>query len=373
MAKHLLLLSVSAGAGHMRAAEAIAAAARARFPTVQVTHLDVLDYVPREFRKIYSESYIKLVEKLPQLWSFLYTRADQTDRRSMTDRLRRAVEKLNTLRLRREIEQLRPDAIVCTHFLPAELLSRRLAKGAKLPPVWVQVTDFDVHALWIHPHLSGYFVANDELAWRLADRGIERQRIVVSGIAVLPQFAVPLKRSVCAAELGLTPNRFTVLMMAGGAGVGSLDAMAERLLQRPRDIQLVALAGKNAALLTRLRELAGRHPGKLFPLGYTSTVERVMSACDLVITKPGGLSTSECLAKGLPMLLIAPIPGQEERNADYLLECGAALKAVDAASLEYKLDRLLGDAQLLASLRANALRIGQPQAALTVAERVLAD
>ena len=131
--------------------------------------------------------------------------------------------------------------------------------------------------------------------------------------------------------------------MAGGAGVGSLDELAARVLELPEDLQLVALSGRNAQLLKRLQALARNYPGRLFPLGFTTTVERVMTAADLVVTKPGGLSVSECLARHKPMLLVSPIPGQEERNADYLLEAGAAIKSVDAATLVFKLGRLLGD------------------------------
>ena len=199
-------------------------------------------------------------------------------------------------------------------FLPAELLSRQRAQpqkinGKRLPPLWVQVTDFDVHALWVHPHVDRYCVANEEVAFRLADRGVPREKISVTGIPVMPQFSAPLERAVCARELGLAPDKFTVLMMAGGAGVGSLDEMAQRLLRLPDELQLVALAGRNADLLKRLQALAKQHPGKLFPLGFTTTVERVMTAADLVVTKPGGLSVSECLAKQRPMLLVSPIPG----------------------------------------------------------------
>ena len=129
------------------------------------------------------------------------------------------------------------------------------------------------------------------------------------------------------------------------------------LLRLPGDLQLVALAGRNADLLKRLQALAKQHPGKLFPLGFTTTVERVMTAADLVVTKPGGLSVSECLAKQRPMLLVSPIPGQEERNADYLLECGAAIKAVDAATLEFKLAHCSRIARGCAAMSAAAQRI----------------
>jgi len=369
MTEHILVLSVSAGAGHVRAAQAIEAAGAARQPRVRVTHLDLLTLVPREFRALYAEQYIKLVERLPQLWSYLYAKSDRPSRDTLIGKLKRAAEKLNTRRLDAEIAKLAPDAILCTHFLPAELLSRRKAKGGVLPPLWVQVTDFDVHALWVHPHVDRYCVASDEVAFRLADRGVPRDRIAVTGIPVMPQFAAPLERAACARELGIDAGRFTVLMMAGGAGVGSLDDLAGRLLALP-ELQLVALAGRNAPLLKRLRGLAERHPGRLFPLGFTTTVERVMTAADLVVTKPGGLSVSECLAKRKPMLLVSPIPGQEERNADYLLEAGAALKAVDAATLEFKVAALLAAPRRLAAMSEAAHRIGRPGAAREVLDLI---
>jgi processive 1,2-diacylglycerol beta-glucosyltransferase len=368
----LLILSVSAGAGHVRAADAIAAAARAATPAHQTLHLDLLSLVPREFKKLYGEQYIKLVERLPQLWSYLYSKTDRPTRDSFVGKLKRAAEQVNTRKLNVEIEKFAPDAIVCTHFLPAELLSRQKGKGKPLPPLWVQVTDFDVHTLWVQGHVDRYCVANDEVAFRLADRGVPRKNIHVTGIPVMPQFAAPLDRATCAGELGVAADKFTVLMMAGGAGVGSLDELAARLLRLPDDLQLIALAGRNAELLKRLQTLARKHPGKLFPLDFTSTVERVMTAADLVVTKPGGLSVSECLAKAKPMLLVSPIPGQEERNADYLLEAGAAIKAVDGPTLEFKLARLLANPERLRAMSEAAHRIGTPRAAREVVRLISA-
>jgi len=360
------VLSVSAGAGHVRAADAVVKAASTAKPPLIATHLDLLTLVPKDFRKLYGEQYIRLVEKLPQLWSYLYSKTDRPSRDSLVGQLKRAAEKLNTRKLNAEIERLAPDVILCTHFLPAELLSRQKSKGRSLPPLWVQVTDFDVHALWVHSHVDRYCVANEEVAFRLADRGVPRERITVTGIPVMPQFSAPLDRAICAGELGLKPETFTVLMMAGGAGVGGLDTLAERVLRLPDPPQLVALAGRNAELLQRLKALARQHPGKLFPLGFTTTVERVMTAADLVVTKPGGLSVSECLAKQRPMLLVSPIPGQEERNADYLLESGAAIKAVDGATLVFKLANLMAEPARLAAMSAAAARIGRPGAAADV-------
>ncbi len=370
--KKILLLSVSAGAGHMRAAEAIRCHAESFGGAAQATHLDVMDFVPKTFRKLYTDFYIKLVNKAPALWGYLYQFTHDAKPNSSTEKLRRAVERLNTKALRREIERFRPDAIVCTHFLPAELLARMIVKERLDCPVWVQVTDFDLHRLWVQDGMSGYFAANEEVAWRMRTQGIAPERIRVTGIPIMPAFAAPLDRAECARELGADPGRTTFLLMGGGAGLGSMETVATRLLALDGDFQLIVLAGKNAEALAALRKLAQRHPGRLFAQGFTDKVERMMACADLVITKPGGLTTSECLAMGLPMIVNSPIPGQEERNADFLLEQGVALKAVDGVALEYRVKYLLEHPQRLAEMRAKAKALGRPQAGRAVLEAVLA-
>lgn len=159
--------------------------------------------------------------------------------------------------------------------------------------------------------------------------------------------------------------------MGGGAGVGSLASVATRLLALDGDFQLIVLAGKNAQALSALQALAGQYPGRLVAQGFTDQVERLMACADLVITKPGGLTTSECLAMGLPMIVNAPIPGQEERNADFLLEQGVALKAFDAVTLEYRVRLLLGNRTKLADMQGKARALGRPAAARDVLRKVM--
>lgn len=365
------ILSVSAGAGHVRAAEALEAAARRWYPEVETVHLDLMDLVPKLFKKSYADSYVKVVQNLPAFWGYLYARTDRQEADSAMNRLRAAVERLNTRKFRRTMRELAPDHVICTHFLPAQVLSEQIAKSAFDRPVWVQVTDFDVHAMWVHERMTGYFAADGEVAWRLAQRGIPRETVRVTGIPVMPVFGEPHSREARAAELGLDPGRMTLLMMSGGAGVTAIEILAERLLRMEGDFQIVALAGRNERLLADLRALAARHPGRLFPMGFTRTIERVMACSDIAITKSGGLTTSECLAMGLPMIVVSPIPGQEERNANYLLENGAALIAADASALAYRVSRLIAEPECLEALRANARRLGKPEAARRVLETVL--
>ncbi|WP_322028437.1 MGDG synthase family glycosyltransferase [Paraburkholderia sp. J76] len=370
-ATKILLLSVSAGAGHTRAAEAIQAFAQAHPAGVVASHLDVMDFVPSTFRKLYTDLYIEFVTSKPALWGYLYQKTDEADPASLAQKIRRAVERLNCRALLAAIAQYEPDAIVCTHFLPAELLSREIRHGRVQTPVWVQVTDFDLHSMWIVPAMSGYFAASDEIAWRMRMRGIAAERVHVSGIPVMPAFGEAHERAGCAAHAGLDPARLTFMMMAGGAGLSGLDAAAARLLDMDGDFQLIALAGRNEAMLASLQALAARHPGRLFPQGFTHRVDRLMACADLVVTKPGGLTTSECLAMGLPMIVTAPIPGQEERNADYLLEQGVALKAIDADALVYRVRALLDQPERLAGMRQRIAPLGRPQAGRLVLDTVL--
>lgn len=371
MSCDVLLLSVSAGAGHIRAAEAIRATAAAERPGLTVEHLDVMEVVPTLFKRLYADSYLKIINRHPAFWGYLYHASDRARPDSTLTKLRQALERLNTRKLLERIRALAPKVIVCTHFLPAQLLARLRRTSKFATPTWVVVTDFDVHLLWVHEGLSGYCVASEEIAWRVRGRGVGDARIEVTGIPIAPAFADPPGRSACAAELGIDPSRRTILLMSGGHGVGDLAGIAERVLGVPGDHQVVALAGRNADMLARLQAVAAARPGRLFPLGFTTTPERVMACADLAVGKPGGLSTSECLALGLPMLVVSPIPGQEERNADHLLEHGAALKAHDIAGLEYRIRRILTEPGLLPRLAANARASGRPRAAADVLKTVL--
>jgi len=370
-ASKLLILSVSAGAGHMRAAEAVRAHAASVIPPVSAVHVDLMTLVPDTFRRIYADSYIKLVEGHPALWGYIYQKSDSVAHDAPVSRLRRGIERLNTRKLRDLIAQEAPDHILCTHFLPAELLAHEIVRGRCQVPVWVQVTDFDLHQMWVQEHMAGYFAANDEVAYRLACRGIERQRIHVTGIPISPAFAAPLDRATCAAELGIDPKRTTLLLMSGGVGLSGMYGAVERLMQIEGDFQVVALAGKNAKLLQQLRELAEAFPGKLYPQGFTTTIERIMACSDLAISKPGGLTTSECMAMGLPMIVVSPIPGQEEHNADYLMEQGVALKAYDAIGLEWRVRALLADPGAIAAMAQRMRAMGKPLAGRAVLDAML--
>jgi processive 1,2-diacylglycerol beta-glucosyltransferase len=371
--RKIMVLSVSAGAGHIRAAEAIRSHAAMHHADLDAVHIDAMDFVPATFRMVYTGFYIGLVSRFPALWGWLYRATNSAKADGMSEKLRKGAQRMNTRRLLEQIASADPDVIVCTHFLPAEILAP-LARSGKLDrPVWVQVTDFDLHRMWVYQGMAGYFAANEEVAFRMRAQGIPASTIHVTGIPVMPAFARHHDRIQCAHEAGLDPTRMTLLLMGGGAGLGRLDEVAAKLLAMDADFQLIVMAGKNEKLLQSLQAIADRYPDRMRAQAYTDRIERLMACADLAITKPGGLTTAECLAMGLPMIVYAPIPGQEERNADFLLEQGAALKACDAETLEYRIRFLLDDPDRLADMRAKARALGRPLAAGNVVAKVLED
>ena len=373
MLRKVLLLSASAGAGHVRAAQAIEKAFKENDngDGRDVHHLDILNYTNKVFRHLYSKAYIDLVNKLPEVPGWVY---DKLDKPWKNERRRLALDKLNTRPLVKLLRGYQPDLIVCTHFLPAEIVSWLKAKERLQSRQVIIVTDFDVHAMWLVHHYEHYFVALDEARAYLEALGIPPQKITVSGIPIDPVFAQQKDKHEMRKKHGLEPDRTTILLSAGGFGVGSVDALIASLLPLQHRAQVVAVCGRNEELKARLTKLAGRmKPDStvlLKPFGYTQEMDELMVASDLVLGKPGGLTTSEALAKGLVFVIVNPIPGQEERNSDHLLERAVAIRCNNLPVLSYKLDKLLADPQRFASMRANARKMGRPNAAGEIVNRI---
>jgi processive 1,2-diacylglycerol beta-glucosyltransferase len=376
MLKRVLLLSASAGAGHVRAAQAIETAfaeiGEATGERREVQHLDVLNYTNKLFRNLYSKAYIDLVNKMPEVPGWFY---DKLDKPWKNERRRLALDKLNTRPLVKLLRQYEPDLIVCTHFLPAEIVSWLRAKERLKSRQVIVVTDFDVHAMWLVHHYEHYFVAIDEARVYLEALGIPAEKITVSGIPIDPVFARRKDKQEMRAKHGLAADRTTILLSAGGFGVGSVDALIAALLPLQHRAQIVAICGRNEELKERLSRQASRlKPDAnvlVKPFGYTKEMDELMTASDIVLGKPGGLTTCEGLAKGLAFVIVNPIPGQEERNSDHLLEAGVGIRSNNLPTLAYKLDRLLSDSARLAGMQENSRRMGRPNAAKEIVQQLI--
>lgn len=371
MLKKVLLLSASAGAGHVRAAQALEKAFNELSPTTEVRNLDVLNYTNKVFRHFYSKAYIDLVNKMPEVPGWMY---DKLDKPWQNERRRLALDKLNTRPLVKLLREYHPDLIVCTHFLPAEIVSWLRAKERLRSRQAIVVTDFDVHAMWLVHHYEQYFVAIDEARAYLEALGIPAAKISVTGIPIDPVFAENKSKIEMRRKHGLDLERTTILLSAGGFGVGSVEPLISALKPLQHRVQVVAICGRNEELFKRLTKSASRaKPDEnvsIKPVGYTQEMDEYMTASDLVLGKPGGLTTSEGLAKGLAFVIVDPIPGQEERNSDHLLEAGVAVRSNNLPTLSYKLNNLLADKARLERMQSNSKAMGRPNSAREIVKRV---
>ncbi|WP_142526118.1 MGDG synthase family glycosyltransferase [Methylacidimicrobium cyclopophantes] len=370
--RRVLILSTSAGMGHVRAAEALGKVFRLQPETEEVLTVDALKFTNKIFRDFYSSLYIQLVEKAPTFLGWWYK---MTDEPWKTDRMRLMLDRLHTGPLVEFIESFAPDITVCTHFLPAELISHWISQAGLRTRLSIVVTDFHFHAMWLCRLFHRYFVATEETRVHLSRLGLPEERVTVSGIPIDPVFSQPLDRSEARRALGLNPNLPLLLVSAGALGVGPAEVVVESLRNVTVPVQIVVVCGKNPTLRERLLQTkAGwKNSSPLKVLGFTQEMHRWMAAADLLIGKPGGLTASEAMARGLPMVVVAPIPGQEELNSDYLLEQGAAIKCHEFTTLAYKVDSLLSNPARLQSMREAARNAAHPNAAQTIVRRLLED
>jgi processive 1,2-diacylglycerol beta-glucosyltransferase len=368
MHPRVLVLSASVGAGHLRAAEAVELALRQVAPDAEVRNLDVLEFTNAVFRRVYGQFYIDLVTHAPHVLGYFYDLLDRPSRsgRNRSDRIRFAIERLNLTKFQKLLTSEHWDLVINTHFLPAELIARLRSAGELHLPQATVCTDFDTHRLWVNQPCDRYFCATEEGSCYLQHWGVPAGDIEVTGIPIHPVFSQPADRATCAERHGLAAEATTILQLCGGFGVGPVESILRGLLELKQPLQIVVVCGRNEELRESLGKVTPPERHRLHLVGFTRQIDELMACADLVVSKPGGLTTSETLARGVPMAIVNPIPGQESRNSDYLLEQGAATKINHPSLLPLKLGRLLDDPPRLARMRQSARALGHPQAAFSV-------
>lgn len=366
----VLILHATAGAGHTRAAQAVAAALKPSGQSHRV--VDTLECTSALFRRLYVKSYIDLVQKAPELWGYFYDKSDVVSApNSKRARARLAFDKLNSRSFKTLLDETKPGIILCTHFLPLELLADLKARGKLNIPVHAVITDVSPHAFWVYPEIEHYHVATPAAARELARKGFPAGRISVTGIPVDPIFSRRTPAPEARARLGL-PEKPTVLLLSGGFGIGPMKQMLASFAESRSNLSLVVVAGKNAELEKECTALAAKLPVPVKVHGFVTNIHELMDAADLIVTKPGGLTTTEILAKGKPMALVAPIPGQEQRNCEYLLEEGAAVRLYDVGDSAHYLEKWLADGARMKRMAAAARSIARPDAAKIIAAALIA-
>jgi processive 1,2-diacylglycerol beta-glucosyltransferase len=370
--QRILILSIKAGAGHLRAAEALQKVLGEKYPSMEVRHIESLTLTNVAFQRAFTATYNKLAMDLPSVWGMIYEGMEKHKPDSGLKKLAAFFDRANARPLVKACREFAPDRIICTHYLPAEIIGEEHKKGKLSAPIFITLTDYDIHTMWIQDGADHYFVATEEMAFGLREKGIGDASVHVTGIPLMPVFAqhYPSRKDM-RRQLGLNPDAVTILVSAGGFGFGGVDETVARLADLPYNLQVLAVAGRNEKLENAIGKVAETRQGRVVPFGFVTNMHELMASSDFAVTKPGGLTSSECMALGLPMVIIQPIPGQEERNANYLLEQGVAWRANSPAHLAYKVQTLLARPEELARMAAAAIRIRRPRAAYDIADIVM--
>lgn len=368
----VMLLYANAGNGHRRAAEALQVVCEADERFSEVLLVDVLHYTNKVFQELYANLYIEAVKTAPAIWSWAFDETDQPWRR---DRGRLRMQRLNSQPLKKKILNFDPDMCICTHFMPADIIAHLIDRDRFSCHLSVVVTDYYAHATWLCPYVSRYFVAKEEIREQLNSIGYPAERISMSGIPVDPVFSRERDVTALRKKHDVNPELPLVLLSAGAFGVMSGDDLMRILCGIDVPCELVVVCGRNEKLKkqvnARVEDLKGSRV-KFHILGFTTEMDEWMAMASLYVGKPGGLTTSECLACSLPMVIWEPIPGQEVYNTNYLLENGVAIVPDSARTLSYRINELLKNPQALERMSAAASSIAHADAARVIVDEVLA-
>jgi len=366
--KNILILSASVGSGHVKAADALVRAFRSRPDIAKVVSDDSLDHTNLLHKQLYSTLYKRLSALLPEFLGWWYETSDDpwvSDKGRLIFDLPQATPLVNLLR------DLQPDAVICTHFMPAGIVSHLISSGKLETELGIVITDYHFHAFWMTRAFHWYFVGQEEDKIHMEGLGLPADRIEVTGIPVEPEFGLPVNRERILAVHNLRDNVPILMVSAGALGLSPALAVVKRLKEFDRDFQALVLCGRNRELKQDVEALVRDDADRFRVIGFTDAMPELMGVSTLLLSKPGGLTTAEALARGLPMVILDPIGGQEERNADVLLEAGAAIKCTEVTVLNHKLGKLLDDPTRLERMRESAALLGRPDAAQEVA-RIIA-
>jgi len=375
----ILIATVTAGGGHVAAAAALDEAWKKFRPDDVVERIDLIKFFSPLHRKLYTDGYVKLVERAPELWGYVFGKTDSLKATQRMNKFRRLFPSRSRARFAEHVKKFNPDIVLCTHYSPLETLGAMRQKASskkgstghahKLPFVVSVVTDFEAHALWMEPSVDLYCVAAEETKARLVARGAKAENAVATGIPIAGKFSAPISPDAVRKQLGLRDDLPTLLVLSGGFGMGPVAKILGELDKVSASFQTVVVTGRNEELRRDLATQDRKHPTHV--IGFASNMHELMAIAELIITKPGGLTSSEALAMGKPLFILNPIPGQEAANSDFLLERGTAVKANRVEDLAFRITQLLGSKKLK-EMASAAKALGNPLSAQAVCRETLA-
>jgi len=365
----ILFISAPVGAGHIRAAQAVSAALCKQNTHIETKMANVFDFFNPTIGKGILKVYLRILEIFPKLYGMAYSWGNEsylalTGRKIISRYLARRMEKY--------ILEYDPTVIVCTHATPAGLVAHLIKEKKINIPVVAVVTDFVVHRLWIYPEIQHYIVANEKMSAFLVKYGIQHNAIKVMGIPVDEKFLSVPNQEQLISDLQLNPTIKTILIMGGGAGMLPMDEIVLSCEKIDICLQLIVVTGNNTSIYNKLVNLQPKLRKTVRILRYADNVNDLMAVSDIIISKPGGMTSAESLCLGLPMLIYRPIPGQEEANTNYLVKCQAALRADSLEEITVLIKNLfIEEPEQLIAMGKNALAISQPMSARKIADYII--
>lgn len=361
MTRRILLLHITQRSGHHRASCAIERTIQLTDPSAHVTSVDAFEYTSRFVRWAITRSYLSLIRHQPDVWEYLY---DNPAVHRRIRYLRALLHRYQAGKLEQLLKTVRPDAIACTQAYPCGMVADfKKQHNLRIPLIGV-LTDYAPHLYWFHEMVDVYIVPSEQVKQRFLMRGVEASRVRVLGIPIDPQFREEGDRDATAQQFNLNLRDPILLLMGGSGGFGRLRDMLLNLDTLPHACQFVVMAGTNRSLLRWLQSQSFRHT--VVALGYTNEVPRLMEIATLLISKPGGLTTSEALVKHVPLVIVNPIPGQEAYNARYLLSQGAAVQAGAPETVRQTVRDLLENSDRLEALRRRTAELAHPDASFEI-------
>lgn len=353
----VLILSISAGGGHIHAARAIETYTTINDPNSEVKVIDTLKYINPIIDKVVIGSYLKSIKISPSIFGKLYSYSDNEDGFANVSS---KFNELMAFRILPLINDFLPDIILTTHFFPTEMLSILKYKNKLDIPCVTLLTDYSSHNFWIHPGINAYIVSNSDMIGEMMEKGVSKDTIYNLGIPVKPDFIVNYDRTKTLTELNLDPKKLTILIMGGSLGLGKIRNLYEELKIVDRDFQIIVITGSNKKLYSELFKLQATSSKETRIIGFTHEVNKYMQACDLLLTKPGGLTITEALVCETPLGLFSPIPGQEEKNAQFLLRHNLAVNIGKIKHCKESIENLISDSEKLTEMKNNCKDFSKP-------------
>lgn len=359
---NVLYLSTSMGAGHLKAAEALKEYVDQRYPDSRSLIIDTFKYINPIVHKIIVDGYLSLIRSIPCIYGALYK---MSERMENINRLSNALSKVFSYKLLKLIKDFNPSIIVCTHPFPLQIVSCLKRDNKINIPAMGILTDYVNHPFWFHDNIECYIVAHDKIKQDMVNCGIPENRIYTYGIPVSKVFLEKSPREKLLKKYGLK-DKLTVLIMGGSLGFGDIKKIFLAFLKSRRDIQLIVVTGKNEKLRRQLQSCINPYNKNVLLMGYTNEVYNLMDIADLIFTKPGGMTISEALVKELPIFIISPIPGQEERNSYFLISNGVAEKIYTEKDVQNVINTILDNPHKLKSMKQKSKKLSIPNSGYKV-------